>query len=82
MLHGLLGGPCYPEKHHQFVGFLNNMDILPSLQLIKGHLADDISKCKKLRCEIPCFRYGCIVVVAGSNWKEASLLVSTWVKVI
>lgn len=48
------------------------------LNEVVGHLADDVSDSKKLRCGVPCFRDGCIVVVAGSDRKKASLLISTW----
>lgn len=81
-LHGMLSGLCFPDKHHQFIRLLYNVGTLPSPQVIKGHLADDISNRKKLRCKVPCFRYGRVIVVAGSDWKELSLLVSTWVKAI
>lgn len=71
----MLRGLCGPDNNHQFMGSLYNVGT-PFLQINKkplelnevvGYLADDISKSKKLRCGVPCFRYRCIIVIAGSN---------------
>lgn len=70
--------------HHQ-IGALHPESLFPQRpKLIRlefqevGHLADDISDSKKFRCGVSCFRYGCIIIIAGSNWEEASLVISTW----